>query len=329
MPRVAIIDDYQSVALKHADWTEVHRTCDVTVFTSPFGSIGEAADLLSEFDIVCSMRERTAFPRSLIERLPKLKLITFTGGKHRTLDMEAATEAGIVCSGTAHRGTGHHATPELAWGLILALARHIPEEATAMRSGGWQRTVGTVLSGKTLGLAGLGRLGARMAKIGLGFEMEVIAWSQNLTAERARECGATLVAKDDLFARSDVLSLHLVLGERSRGVVGARELDLMKPTAMLVNTARGPLVDEAALLNALQNRRIAGAGLDVFHHEPLPDDHPLRALPNVVLTPHLGYTVKELFDVFYEDTVENILGFLAGTPVRVANPAVLERKSGG
>jgi D-3-phosphoglycerate dehydrogenase len=322
--RLAILDDYQNVALGLADWSRLEGRCSVTVFRRPFRDIDDAAEALQPFDILCSMRERTAFPRELLERLPNLKLITITGGQHRTLDIEAATQLGIAVSGTTRRGTGHHATPELAWGLILSLARHIPLEATKMRSGGWQETLGTVLSGKTLGLLGLGRLGSRMVPIGRAFGMEVIAWSPNLTDARAEELGATRVERNELFARSDVLSLHVVLSERSRGMVGRQELALMKPGAFLINTARGPIVDEEALIEALAEGRIA-AGLDVFAIEPLPDDHPLRRLPNVVLTPHLGYTVKELFQVFYEDTVENVEAFLDGNPIRLVDPAVIPR----
>jgi D-3-phosphoglycerate dehydrogenase len=319
-PRIAILDDYQNVALSLADWSGLLARCDVAVFSEPFRSTDDAADKLAGFDILCSMRERTAFPAELLSRLPRLKMIAITGGQHRTLDLAAAKRQGIVVSGTTRRGTGHHATPELAWGLILSLARHIPLEATKMRRGGWQETLGTVLSGKTLGLVGLGRLGARMVPIGRAFGMTVVAWSPNLTDARAAEAGATRVDKDELFRSSDVVSLHVVLSERSRGIVGAAELSLMKRSALLINTARGPLVDEAALLAALSSGRIAGAGLDVYDVEPLPDDHPLRKLGNVVLTPHLGYTVEELFRVFYEDTVENVTAYLDGAPIRLVEP---------
>jgi phosphoglycerate dehydrogenase-like enzyme len=321
--QIAILDDYQKRALDLADWTPVEAQCAIQVFDRAFKSVDEAVERLQPFDVLCTMRERTALPRELLERLPRLKLITFTGAHHRTLDHEAATELGIVVSGTSRRGTGHHATPELAWGLILSLARHIPSESVSMRVSGWQRTLGQVLSGKTLGLVGLGRLGSRMVLVGLAFGMDVIAWSQNLTEDAAAALGATRVDKDELFARSDVVSLHLVLSDRSRGIVGRHELELMKPSAFLVNTARAGLVDQDALEAALRAKRIAGAGLDVFDREPLPDDDPIRQWPNVILTPHLGYSVEELFRVFYEDTVENILAFLAGEPIRVANPETL------
>ena len=244
-------------------------------------------------------------------------MIAITGLYNRTLDVAAATERGIVVSYTELRGSYRKATSELAWGLILAVARHIPFEANQMRHGGWQHTAGFTLFGRTLGLLGLGRQGRYMIPVAKAFGMEVIAWSQNLTAAFAAEHGVRRVEKDELFAKSDVLSVHLVLGERTRGMVGARELALMKPSAILVNTARGPIVDEAALIEALREKRIAGAGLDVFTHEPLADDSPLRTLPNAVLMPHQGHNVQEFFEVAYADVVENISGFLSGTPIRI------------
>jgi phosphoglycerate dehydrogenase-like enzyme len=286
------------------------ESCDIAVFDRPL-SASEAADVLKPFDVVCLLRERMLFPRELIERLPNLKMIAVTGLYNRTLDVAAAAERGIVVSYTELRGTYRNATAELTWGLILSVARHIPHEANRMRSGGWQSTVGVTLAGRTLGLLGLGRQARRM----------LIAWSQNLKAETAAEIGVRRVDKDELFANSDVLSIHLVLGERTRGLVGARELALMKPTAILVNTARGAIVDEGALMSALQEGRIAGAGLDVFAREPLPDDHPLRRLPNVVLTPHQGHNVKEFYEVAYTDTVENIAAFMSGKPIRILTAA--------
>ncbi|WP_210495602.1 D-2-hydroxyacid dehydrogenase family protein [Microvirga antarctica] len=322
--RIAILDDYQNRALDLADWSAVAAQCAIQVFDRAFPSIDAAVECLQPFDILCTMRERMALPRELLERLPRLKLITFTGAQHRTLDLAAATDLGIVVCGTTRRGNGHHATPELAWGLILSLARHLPFEANNMRHSGWQRTLGQVLSGKTLGLIGVGRLGSRMVPIGRAFGMEIIAWSQNLTDEAAAAVGVKRVDKQELFKRSDIVSLHLVLSDRSRGVVGRPEFALMKPTALLVNTARAGLVDSEALHAALIGKQIAGAGLDVFDREPLPDDDPIRQWPNVILTPHLGYTVEELFRVFYEDTADNVLAFLAGNPIRVVNPAALE-----
>lgn len=320
MLRLAILDDYQNVALRLADWSRLRDRSEITVFERSFRDEDEAAAALAPFDILCTMRERTDLPASLIARLPNLKLITITGAKNRTLDLDAAAARGITVSGTSRRGHGHLATPELAWGLILSLARHIPHEAARMREGGWQTTLGHVLAGKTLGLMGLGRLGSRMVPVARAFDMDVIAWSPNLTPERARAAGAARVNKDQVFRRADVVSLHLVLGDTTRGIVGPAEFALMKPSAWIVNTARAQLIDEVALTEALRSRRIAGAGLDVHYREPMPDDDPFRVLPNVVMTPHLGFTVEELFRVFYEDTVENVAAFLDGAPIRLVNP---------
>jgi phosphoglycerate dehydrogenase-like enzyme len=315
MIRIAILDDYQRVALTMADWSGLPPECEPVVFDRNLATEDEAARALADFDVVCLLRERMPMPRTLIERLPALKLIVVTGAHNRTLDLAAAKERGITVSHTGG-GDSQYATPELAWGLILSLMRHIPQEHQRMREGGWQETVGTALHGLTLSILGLGRLGSRMASIGRAFGMEVLAWSQNLTAERAEAAGATLVAKDELFARADVLTIHLVLGERSRGLVGAAELGRMKPGAVLVNTSRGPIVDEAALIAALERADIRGAGLDVYDREPLPADHPLRRLGNVVLTPHLGYVTEGTYRMFYADTVEAIAAWRAGTPVR-------------
>ena len=315
MTRIAILDDYQHVALKMADWSALPPDCELVVFDRNLATEDEAARALADFDVVCLLRERMPMPRTLIERLPALRLIVVTGAHNRTLDLAAAKERGITVSHT-RGGDSQYATPELAWGLILSLMRHIPQEHQRMREGGWQETVGTALHGQTLSILGLGRLGSRMASIGRAFGMEVLAWSQNLTAERAEAAGATLVAKNELFARADVLTIHLVLGERSRGLVGAAELQRMKPSAVLINTSRGPIVDEAALIAALEARDIRGAGLDVYDREPLPADHPLRRLDNVVLTPHLGYVTEGTYRMFYADTVEAIAAWRAGTPVR-------------
>ena len=316
MTRIAILDDYQHVAMTMADWSALLPDCELVVFDRNLATEDEAARALADFDVLCLLRERMPMPRTLIERLPALKLIVVTGAHNRTLDLAAAKERGITVSHT-RGGDSQYATPELAWGLILSLMRHIPQEHQRMREGGWQETVGTALHGRTLSILGLGRLGSRMASIGRAFGMEVLAWSQNLTAERAEAAGATLVAKDELFARADVLTIHLVLGERSRGLVGAAELRRMKPSAVLINTSRGPIVDEAALIAALERLDIRGAGLDVYDREPLPADHPLRPLGNVVLTPHLGYVTEGTYRMFYADTVEAIAAWRAGTPVRL------------
>jgi len=272
---------------------------------------------LRDFDVVMAMRERTPFPRALLTRLPRLRLLVTTGMRNAAIDLGAATERGILVCGTAGLP---YPTAELAWGLILSLARHIPTEDRATREGRWQETLGRGLNGKTLGVLGLGTLGSRVARVGQAFEMTVLAWSQNLTRERAREVGATLVDRDELLARADVVSIHLVLSERTRGLIGTRELGLMKPSAYLVNTSRGPIVDEAALVHALRNGTIAGAGLDVFDEEPLPLDHPLRHLPNTVITPHLGYATEETYRLFYGQAVEDITAYLAGQPIRVLRP---------
>ena len=319
MLRVAVLDDYARVAATLADWSVLAGRCEVDYLDAPLASLDDAARALAPYHVLCHLRERTAMPRALIERLPHLRLVTITGHAHRTLDLAAAAERGIVVCHSAERpGSGQgQGTPELTIGLMLALARRIPFEDRRLRQGHWQSTVGLTLWGKTLGLVGLGRVGRRVAKIAGALGMTAVAWSPNMTAETAAAAGARLVGKDELFAHSDVVSLHLVLGERSRGVVGTRELALMKPTAYLVNTARGPLVDEAALIAALQLRRIAGAALDVFWYEPLPATHPLLALDTVVLTPHLGYVVEDSLRAFYEDTVANIAAFLDGQPIRV------------
>ena len=315
--KIAVLDDYLHLSQKSADWSKLPADCEVTVFDRPLAVPDEAAEALQPFDVISLIRERMPVPRALIERLPNLKLIAITGMYHRTLDVAAATERGIVVSHTLMRGTANKSTYELAWGLIFSVARHIPFEANAMKSGGWQHTVGFTLNGRTLGLVGLGRQGRNMVPVAKALGMNVIAWSPNLTDAIAGEFGVTRVDKDELFRRSDVVSLHMVLADSTRNIVAARELGLMKPTAILVNTSRGPLVEEAALIAALRERRIAGAGIDVYHREPLPDDDALRSLPNAVLTPHLGYATEEFFRIAYEDTVDNIAAFAAGAPIRV------------
>lgn len=315
MMKVAVLDDYQRVALDYADWSQLGSETLVDVFDRNLTTEDEAAAELADYDVICLMRERMALPASLIKRLPKLQLIIVTGARVRTIDMDAAVAQGItVCHTFA--GESQHATPEIAWGLILSVARMIPDEHARVRQGRWQETIGTTLGGKTLGLLGLGKLGARMVPVAKAFGMEVIAWSQNLDAARAAESGARLVTKDELFASADVISIHLVLGERSRGLVGAAEIGRMKQGAMLINTSRGPIIDQDALVAALLKGHIK-AGLDVFDQEPLPTDHPLRSVPNAVTTPHLGYVTEGAYRGFYRDTVEDIIAWRAGAPVRV------------
>ncbi len=312
--RAAILDDYQNCALSLADWSRIAADVDVTVFNRPFESAEDAARALEPFEIVCAMRERTALGRDLLSRLPNLKLLVTTGLRNAAIDLNAARDLGVMVCGTQVMG---HATAELTWTLILGLARHLPIEAANMRSGGWQTTLGGDLRGKTLGVIGLGRLGSQVAKVGQAFGMEVVAWSQNLTPERAREVGVPAVSKDELFTGSDVVTVHLVLGDRTRGLVGEQEFAKMKPTAFLINTSRGPIVDTTALIAALQASRIAGAGIDVYDQEPLAPDHPLRSCPNALLTPHIGYVTEETYRVFYGQTVDAITAYLAGEPIRV------------
>lgn len=329
MSKVAILDDYAGVALRVADWSPVQKRANVTVFNRHLAE-DQAADALRPFDVVCTLRERMAFPRSLLERLPSLKLITIVGRSLPNLDMAAASEHGIA---VAHSDFAHprftsmrDATPELAWGLMIATVRNLAEEHRNMREGGWQNSAGVTLSGKTLGLLGLGRVGARMAHYAAAFGMEVLAWSQNLTEQTAAKVGARRVEKAALFESSDVVSIHLVLSERTRGLVGEAELALMKPPAYLINTSRGAIVDEAALIDALEAGRIAGAGLDVYDTEPLPSGHRLRRLPNVTLSPHLGYVTREMLGAFYSDTVESVVAWLDGAPIRIANPDAMQRR---
>ncbi|HXQ53945.1 MAG TPA: D-2-hydroxyacid dehydrogenase family protein [Stellaceae bacterium] len=324
MTRIALLDDYQRVASAMADWSQVRARAEIEAFDRNLAQ-DEAVRVLAPFDIVCHVRERMAFPGTLIAALPNLKFIAVTGPAHRTLDLAAATARGIVVSNTMGRSDGAHATPELALALMLAATRRIAFEDRRMRQGLWQGSVGVVLHGRTLGIVGLGRVGGQVAALARAFGMKVIAWSENLTDERAAAAGATRVAKDDLFRAADIVSVHLVLSERTRGTVGLREIALMKPAAYLINTARGPIVAEDALIDALRRRAIAGAALDVYDREPLPRDHPLRALDNVVLTPHLGYVSEEGYRAYYAETVENILAFLDGKPIRVLNPEALRR----
>ncbi|WP_433409946.1 D-2-hydroxyacid dehydrogenase family protein [Saccharomonospora azurea] len=310
--RIAILDDYQNVALTLADWDSLDA--EVRVFTEHIADQDELVRALAGFDVVVAMRERTPFPAALLSRLPDLRLLVTTGQRNASIDVEAARRQGIVVCGTGYLP---HPTVELTWALILAAARHLPTEVQAMREGGWQTTLGTGLRGRTLGLLGLGRLGSQVARVGQAFGMRTIAWSQNLTDDRAAEHDVTAVSKNELFASSDVLSVHLVLSKRTRGLVGAKELAAMKSTALLVNTSRAPIVDTDALLEALRQDTIGGAALDVYDVEPLPADHPLRSMPNVVLTPHIGFVTRETYEVFYRDAVEDIAAFRRGEPVRV------------
>jgi phosphoglycerate dehydrogenase-like enzyme len=313
--RCAVLDDYQNVALEMADWSKVTGDVEVTVFNEPFASTAEAHRRLQGFAIICAMRERTPFRRDTIEALPDLKLLITTGARNASIDLKAAAERGIVVCGT---GSAGNPTTGITFGLMLELTRRIGVEHARVKAGApWQDTVGVDLEGLTLGIVGLGKLGQRSAAVAKAFGMNVIAWSQNLTPEKAQAAGVEYAAKEELFRRADIVAVHLQLSERSRGIIGAAELAAMKPTAYLVNTARGPIVDENALLSALRERRIAGAGLDVFGVEPLPIDHPFRTLDNVVITPHLGYVTEQNYRRYFGDMVEDLRAFLDGKPVRV------------
>jgi len=316
--RLSVLDDYQGVALGYADWSPVRaRGIEIAVERHPFVDEDAAVRTLADSEIVAAMRERTPFARSLVDRLPKLKLLITTGMRNASFDMTALKDHGVTVCGTGGPGGGNEDTAELAWGLILGAVRRIAEDHQLMRLGGWQTRIGHRVAGKTLGLLGLGRLGSAVARVGLAFRMKAIAWSQNLTAQRAAEHGVERVEKDELFRRSDILSVHLVLSPRSRGLVGAREIGLMKPSAILVNTSRGPICDTETIVAALQAGRLAYAGFDVYDKEPLSVDHPLRAAPNVILTPHIGYVTDENYQSSYPQIVEDILGFLDGKPVRI------------
>jgi phosphoglycerate dehydrogenase-like enzyme len=301
--KIAILDDYQHAALESADWSVIRDRADITVFQDHLDDTDAVIERLLPFDIVCVMRERTPLPRNVVERLPNLKLIASTGPVNASIDVVAAADRGIVVSHTGYRSDP---AIDLTWALILASARNIVAESNSMRSGGWQRTVGTELRGKALGVLGLGRVGSEVARIGRAFGMDLIAWSQNMTPEAAHAAGAVLVSKDELFEQADILTIHLVLSDRTRSLVGAAELAKMKPTARLINASRGPIVDEQALISALRNKQIAGAAIDVFDIEPLPASHPFRTLDNVLATPHIGYVAQGLYRTFYEDSVSNI-----------------------
>ena len=324
--KIAVLDDYAGKSATFADWSRVKAKASVEVFENPLVVPDEAARVLAPFEVICLIRERMPVPRALIEKLPNLKMIVTTGGQSHTLDAKAATEHGVlICHSADHPGSPSGA-PEVTWALVLASVRHVPYEDRRMHEGKWQRSYGFALRGRTLGIVGLGRMGKRVAAYGKAFGMSVIAWSQNLTAEAAEAVGVRRVEKDELFASSDVICVHLALSDRTTGLIGAHELGLMQPHAHFINTARGPIVDEAALIDALRNHRIGGAALDVFNEEPLPSDHPLRGLDNVVLTPHIGYAMEESYRNFYGDTVEGLEAYLSGKPIRILNPEALQNR---
>jgi phosphoglycerate dehydrogenase-like enzyme len=316
LKRLAILDDYQGVAMSMGPWERL-AGMEITAFRDTLTDREALVRRLEPFDAILAMRERTPFPRALIERLPKLRLLITTAARNRSIDAAACAECGIVFCGTPSHGDP---TVDITWGLIIGLMRDLPAQQQALREGRWQTSVGTALEGQTLGVVGLGKLGGRVAKVAQAFGMKVIAWSQNLTEERAAEIGAQRVDKQTLFREADVVTLHLILSDRSRGIVGAEDLARMKPTAFIVNTSRGPLIDQDALIAALKEGRIAGAGIDVFDTEPLPPGHPILSAPNTILTPHLGYVSQQNYRAYYAGCVEAIEAFNAGAPVRVIAP---------
>jgi phosphoglycerate dehydrogenase-like enzyme len=318
MVRAAILDDYQNVAMSYADWSAVQKDVALTVFNKPFASQDEAIKALQGFAIVVGMRERTPFPRKTIEALPDLKLLITTGAKNNSFDIAAANERGVTVCGTGSVG---NPTAGITFGLMLELTRRIGFESARLKAGApWQVTIGKDLEGLTLGIVGLGKLGQRVAGVARAFGMKVIAWSQNLTPDKAKEAGVDYASKEDLFRNADFVSIHYQLSDRSRGLIGAEDIGRMKMGAYLINTARAPIVDQAALIKALQDKKIAGAGLDVFEVEPLPLDHPYRKLDNVVLTPHLGYVSEQNYRKYFPDIVEDIRAWLDGKPIRVIAP---------
>jgi phosphoglycerate dehydrogenase-like enzyme len=316
MNKIAILDDYQDVALKLADWKTLPVNTQLTVFNDHLDNPSDIAQRLNDFQIVCAMRERTHFQKDLLDKLPNLRLLITTGMRNAAIDTKYASMLGITVCGTDGLG---YPTAELTWGLIISLARNIHHEHLAIKQDSWQTTLGIGLKGKTLGIIGLGNLGSQVSKIANAFGMNVIAWSQNLTSRIAEERMATLVTMEDLLTQSDFLTIHTILSERTRGLISKREIEMMKPTSFLINTSRGPIVKEDDLLDALSNNMISGAGLDVFDNEPLTSGHPLITLPNVLLTPHIGYVTKEGYEIYYSQTVECISKFLEGSPVRVLN----------
>jgi D-3-phosphoglycerate dehydrogenase len=324
--KLAILDDYQQVALKSADWDRLRKQgIEISVFHEAFSSPEKAAQSLKPFDVLCLMRERTAFPRPLIEKLPNLKFISLTGLRAGSMDSRALGERGIPVSNT-RSGNGTSSTAELTWGLIISAARSLEKGAQNMRAGRWHEGVpaGIGLAGKRLGLLGLGKIGAYVGRVGKAFGMDIVAWSQNLTPEKAAEAGAQYLSKDELLSSSDVVSIHLVLSDRTRSLLDAAGLAKMKPSSILVNVSRGPIVNEDDLLKALRQGRPGHAALDVYDREPLPADHPLRTLGNVTLSPHLGYVNDETYRMFHADSIENVEAWLAGKPVRVMNAEFLK-----
>jgi len=313
MIRVAVLDDYQHVALQVADWTVLDGRAEVTVFDHGLGDEDAVVAALEEFDVVVAMRERTPFPESLLVRLPRLRLLVTTGMRNNAIDVAAAQRQGVTVCGTGSRISS---TVELTWALILGWSRHLVQEAGSMTTGGWQTTLGTGLAGRTLGIIGLGRIGSAVAGVGSALGMRVLAWSHNLTAETAQASEAELVSLAELLAGSDVVTVHQVLSDRTRNLIGEAELALMRPTALLVNTSRGPIVSSDALVSAVTQGVIAGAAVDVYDNEPLPGDHPLRFTPGILATPHLGYVTRDVYEVFYREAVEDVVGFLDGTPLR-------------
>jgi phosphoglycerate dehydrogenase-like enzyme len=318
MHRIVVLDDFQNVSRRFGDWDGLRSSAEITVFNDHLAAEDGLVERLLPFDVLCVMRERTRLPGSLLRRLPKLRMIATTGNWNASIDIDAAESLGITVCGTSSSLT---AAAELTWALVLASVRHLPAELAAFRQGGWQVAVGGDLHGKTLGLVGLGHTGSMVARYAQAFGMRVIAWSQNMTPESAKQHGAVHVPKDSLFRDSDIVSIHVRLSDRTRGLVGATELGLMKPGAWLVNTARGPIVDEAALLDALRRKRIAGAAVDVFDPEPLPAGHPFRTLPNLIGTSHIGYVTEGSYALYYGESVENIRAWIDGRPIRTMTSA--------
>ncbi|MDB4921391.1 D-2-hydroxyacid dehydrogenase family protein [Mucilaginibacter sp.] len=307
--KIAVLDDYQGVALTMADWKAVQQRADVTVFNDHLVDETEIINRLLPFEIVCVMRERTPLTRQILSQLPNLKLIISTGRRNASIDEKAVEELGITLKTTGYFGGG---APELTWAALMAIARNITVENANLRNGQWQTTISTDLAGKTIGIIGLGNIGTKIAAYANVFDMNVIAWSENLTEEKAAAAGAKLVSKETLLKEADFVTIHLVLSHRSRGIIGQADLDLMKPTAYFINTSRGPLVDEQALINTLQQKKIAGAAIDVYDIEPLPTDHPFRKLDNILATPHIGYVTEKTYKLFYEDMVAELLAWLNG-----------------
>ncbi|WP_316839017.1 D-2-hydroxyacid dehydrogenase family protein [Pedobacter gandavensis] len=308
LTQFAILDDYQNIALSYGDWSEIEELAEITVFTDHLTEATEIIERLQPFEVIAVMRERTPMTREILSQLPNLKLIISTGQRNASIDIKAAEEFGIAIAPTRYISNG---APELTWALILALAKHLIPETANVRKGGWQTEIGVDLKGKTIGIVGLGNIGSTIARYAKAFEMEVIAWSENLTEEKAVAQGARLVTKEELFLQADFVTVHLILSSRSKGIIGAKELSLMKASAFFINTSRGPLVEEAALINALERKRIVAAGLDVYEIEPLPAQHPFRTLPNVLATPHIGYVTDQTYQIFYEDIKSNLGEWLA------------------